>query len=87
MLVAATSGALYRRSLFLNDPRAIVIAEEAPVRFEPDPSAPVRYRVSEGYVLSAVDESNPGFLMVQNSAGQTGWIERSAVSPVKLRDR
>jgi len=87
LLVAATSGALYRRSLFLNDPRAIVIAEEAPVRFEPDPSAPVRYRVSEGYVLSAVDESNPGFLMVQNSAGQTGWIERSAVSPVKLRDR
>ncbi len=86
LLVAATSGAFYRRSLFLNDPRAVVIAEEAPVRFEPAPSAPVRYRVSEGQVLSAVDESNPGFLMVKNSAGQTGWIERSVVSPVKLRD-
>jgi tetratricopeptide (TPR) repeat protein len=87
LFVVATSGALYRRSLFLGDPRAVVIAEEAPVRFEPDPSAPVRYRVSAGHILSTVDESNPGYLMVQNSAGQTGWIERLAVSPVKFRPR
>jgi tetratricopeptide (TPR) repeat protein len=87
LLAAATSGAVYRRSLFVNDPRAVVIADEAPVRFEPDSSAPVRYRVSAGRILSAVDESNLEFLMVQNGAGQTGWIERSAVSRVRLRHR
>lgn len=80
-------GALYRRDLYLNDQRIVVTAEEAQIRFEPNASAAVRYQASAGSILFRAGEQMNGFLVVEDKNGQLGWVEVSAVQPVRQETR
>ena len=83
ILVVTVCGTLYRRNLYLNDHRVVVTVQEAPVRFEPDASAPVRYTASAGSILYEAGEPDGDFLIVRDQSGQLGWIEASAIQPVR----
>lgn len=82
LLLTSVSAALFEKGHFENEKPAIVFAEMAEVKSEPQKASSAIFMLHEGtkvFVLEALDN----WKKIQLTDGTEGWIDKSAIKEVK----
>lgn len=82
VMLVVVAAAIFEKSHYDNEKPAIVFAEIAEVRSEPQKGSPVIFVLHEGTKVY-VEEKVDSWKKVQLTDGTEGWIENSAIKEVK----